>query len=341
MLELALYIGIILIASFVVWKGGGMLEKSSDKLAIHYKLSPIVHGTILTAVGSSFPELSTTVISTLIHGEFDLGVSAIVGSAIFNILVIPGLSAIAAKRMKSKWSFVVKDVQYYVTSIALLLLIFAVAVIYYPTNSSSSGHYGIVTRGLALIPFIYYLFYLYLQKKETRAYQEENKRKRKKFDNISKIWLSFTVSLILIVASVEGLVRGALFLGDYFDTPNFIWGILVLATATSVPDAVVSIKEAIHDKGIISLANVIGSNIFDLLIAVPAGIIIAGSAAVNFSIAAPMMLYLSLSTILLIVFLLRKDNLTASEGWFLLAAYALFIAWVILESLGQLNWVQT
>ncbi|WP_202928117.1 hypothetical protein [Cyclobacterium salsum] len=89
---------------------------------------PLVQGTLITAVGSSFPELSMTLVSTLIHGEFDLGVSAIVGSAIFNISLFP----VFPEPWPAKFQ--------------------------------------------------------------------------------------------LIVAGVEGLLRSAIFFGDYFQTPNFIWG---------------------------------------------------------------------------------------------------------------------
>lgn len=148
------------------------------------------------------------------------------------------------------------------------------------------------------------------------------------------MWLRFGISLLLILLSVEGLVRSAIFLGDYFGTPDFLWGALVLAGATSVPDAIVSVKEAQHDKGVTSLANVVGSNIFDLLVAVPAGVILAGTSAVDFSVAMPLTAFLSLATLLLIVFLLRKDILSPGEGWLLLLAYGLFVLWVILESFG-------
>ena len=71
-----------LVASAIIWKGSELLETASERLSEHYKLPPVVQGAIVVAVGSSFPELSTTVISTLIHGEFQLGVAAIVGSVV-------------------------------------------------------------------------------------------------------------------------------------------------------------------------------------------------------------------------------------------------------------------
>jgi cation:H+ antiporter len=331
--ELLIYLVVIILASITVWKGGSMLESSAETLSIHYKLSPVVQGSIVTAVGSSFPELSTTVISTLLHGEFDLGVSAILGSAIFNILMIPGLSSLISGKLNTNWTFVVKDVQFYISSVIALLLIFALAVIYHPVEGSD--YRGMVTRQLAIIPVFLYLLYLFLQQQETLDYQRKaNDEEHPKSENIRRVWLRFGVSLILIVVSVEALVRGTIFLGVYFDTPNFIWGATVLAAATSVPDAIVSVKEAMNQKGLTSLANVIGSNIFDLLIAVPAGILIAGTSIVNFSVAVPLMLFLSIATIVLILLLLYKRALTRLGGVILVFMYVVFVIWVVLESNG-------
>jgi len=340
MAELVLYLLLILVASFVVWKGGSMLESASETLATHYQLPPVVQGSIITAIGSSFPELSTTIISTLLHGEFDLGVSAIVGSAIFNILVIPGLSSVIAGKMNTQWMFVVKDIQFYIISIMGLMLIFGLAVIYNPVAGSDLR--GIITRELALIPIFLYVLYLVLQQEETRAYRRDaNNDDHPRSNNIGKVWLRFGVSLILIVGSVEALVRAVLFLGEYFQTPSFVWGATVLAAATSVPDAIVSVKGAMNRNGVTSMANVIGSNIFDLLIAVPAGILIAGNSIINFSVASPLMLFLGLSTVLLIMLLLRSHSLNRSKGTVLLFTYLFFVIWVIMESNGMTSFIGT
>lgn len=333
-----LYLGVIVVASVVVWRGGGMLEKAADQLSLHYHLSPTLKGSVVMAIGSSFPELSTTVISTLLHGEFDLGVSTIIGSAIFNILVIPGLSAVMARGMESRWMLVVKDVQFYITSIIVLLLSFALAALYYPQEGAAVQ--GKVTRGIALLPACYYGLYLFLQQTENKTYQRENKGDGVENDiRVGKAWGQFVLSLILIVLSVEGLVRSALFMGDYFNTPNFFWGAVVLAAATSVPDAVVSVRTAINKEGISSLANVVGSNIFDLLIAVPAGVLIAGSAVVNFSAALPMTVFLALSTVVLVFLLLTKEKLSRSEGYVLITIYFIFVIWMALESQGIMHFI--
>ena len=346
MLELLMYSAIILACSWIVWRGGSLLEESSEKLAEFYELPPLVQGTIIAAIGSSFPELAATVLSTSLHGKFDLGVSAIVGSAIFNILVIPGISGVIVKKMPTDLMLIYKDVQYYVISVAVLMIAFALSVIYFPIADEPGGTYqlGEMNRWIAIIPIIFYGLYLFIQSMETRDFRRSIERKEilgveKDKIKVGKEWGKLILSLTLIIGSVEGLVAGAIFLGEFFSVPDFIWGVTIVAGATSIPDAVVSIKIAKKFQGSVSLGNVLGSNIFDLLVAVPVGVLIAGSAVVNFSVAAPLMLFLGVITIILFIFLRTNLKLLAWEAGVLLALYAFFVIWMVLETLGVTSFV--
>ena len=138
-------------------------------------------------------------------------------------------------------------------------------------------------------------------------------------------------------SAVEGMVRSAIGLGNIFNTPSFLWGITVIAAATSLPDAFVSIRAARKGQSIVSLANVLGSNIFDLLIAIPIGVLIAGASSINFARAAPMMGVLTLATIILFAMLRTKLALSKWECWLLLGLYAAFIGWMVLETFGITN----
>ncbi len=346
MIELFIYIAIIIACSYIVWRGGSILEESSEKLAEYYELPPLVQGTIIAAIGSSFPELAATVLSTSIHGKFDLGVAAIVGSAIFNILVIPGISGVIVKKMPTDIMLIYKDAQYYMISITILMITFALAVIYFPTVQIGSEAYqlGTMNRWIAILPLFFYGLYLFIQSMETRDFRRNLERKEvlgveKDKIKVGKEWGMLALSLLLIVGSVEGLVSGAIFLGEFFNVPDFIWGVTIVAGATSIPDAVVSIKIARKFQGSVSLGNVLGSNIFDLLVAVPVGVLIAGTAVINFSVAAPLMLFLGLITIVLFIFLRTNLHLLAWEAWVLLSLYFLFVVWMIFETLGITSFV--
>lgn len=159
---------VALAATAMVWWGSGLLERASERLAAHYNLPAIVQGAVVVAVGSSFPELSTTVLSTLLHGEFELGVAAIVGSALFNILIIPALAGLVSReRLAANRDLVYKEAQFYLIAVAVLLLTFSFAAIYFPVGNGPGVIQGELTRGLALLPVALYGLYVFVQYQDT------------------------------------------------------------------------------------------------------------------------------------------------------------------------------
>ncbi|MFP4454052.1 MAG: sodium:calcium antiporter [Desulfobacterales bacterium] len=334
------YALVIIVSTAAVWHGSLKLEAAACSLAAHYRLPAVVQGSIIMAVGSSFPELSSIVIATLIHGKFDLGVATIVGSAIFNILVIPGLSGIIGKELETTREQVYKDALFYIISVTVLLLTFAFALIYYPVEGTRWQ--GSVTRPIALIPLALYCLYIFLQQQDTVEYQAQMKAEGcwpETAANTRKLWLQLVFSLAIIALGVEGLVRSAIALGDLLNTPSFFWGLTIIAAATSLPDAFVSIQSARRGEGVVSIANVLGSNIFDLLVAIPVGVLIAGSSVINFAVAAPTMGILTLATIALFAMLRTQLRITRTECAVLLVLYAVFILWTGLETFGVIDFL--
>ncbi len=323
------YVLFALVGTAVVWKASDMLERASKRLSAHYGLPPVVQGAIVVAIGSSFPELSSTVVSTYIHGSFDLGVSAIVGSAIFNLLAIPALAGIFADGVEADRSVVYKEAQFYMIAVSVLMITFALAVIYHPVADMRLG--GTVTWRLALVPVGFYAVYVFTQWQDTQDHEATAAP-----EDISPFreWVTLLVSLVLIAFAVEGLVEAALGFGGLFNTPDFLWGLTVVAAGTSLPDTLVSVRAAKDDDGVTSLANVLGSNVFDLLIAVPAGVLVAGSANIDFAVTVPLMGFLTLATVVVFGFLRTELTLSKTESWGLLGFYCLFLVWMLLETVG-------
>jgi cation:H+ antiporter len=124
--------------------------------------------------------------------------------------------------------------------------------------------------------------------------------------------------------------------GATFDIPEFLAGVTILAATTSLPDALISISAARGGRSVTSLGNLLGSNTFDLLIAIPTGVLIVWSATVPFAVAAPMMGVMTVATVLL--FTLRTDLvLTDLESSGLFVAYLLIVAWIVAETVGALD----
>lgn len=334
-LSLLLWTGVAVVATAVIWKGSMWLEQASEGLSIYYELPDIVQGALVVAVGSSFPELATVVISSLVHGEFELGVSAIVGSAIFNILIIPAVAGLVTKDpLESNRDLVYKEAQFYIISVAVLIITFSFAAIFNPVSADAGIILGEMNRTLALLPLALYGFYIFIQYQDTMDFESDMEPND---INPLKQWGLLAASLVVILIGVELLVRAAIEFGDLLGTPSFLWGISVVAAGTSIPDAFVSIRKAQKGDAVTSLANVLGSNIFDLLVCIPIGVLIVGTTVINFTVAAPLMGALTLATLLLFSFMRTNMILGRKESLALIVLYLLFLLWMGLENFGVID----
>ena len=216
---IATYTLAALLGTALVWKGASWLETASERLSVYYALPDIVAGAIVVAVGSSFPELTAAVLSPLLHGDFELGVAAIVGSAIFNILVIPALSVLRAPgALQANRDLVYKEAQFYMLAICILLLTFSFGAIYHPVEAKDAI-LGRVDGVLALMPLGMYGLYVFVQWQDTMEFEPESSTEA---ISVRREWLRLLGALLLIVIGVEGLVRAAIFYGDFFGTPSFL-----------------------------------------------------------------------------------------------------------------------
>ena len=334
---LLLYALVLVGATALCWWGSLRLERGAEVLSRAYGLPEVVQGTLVVAVASSLPELTTVVFSAALHGDFELGMSAIVGSAIFNILIIPGLSAWAGDGgLRADRALVYRDAQFYLTSVAVLLLTFSFAVIYAPVEGAELT--GRLTRVPAMVPLLLYGLYLFLQHQETREHSvvrdEATEGGKDPREGVGRAWRDMGLGVVAVVVAVEGLLIVAIGLGDLMGTPSFLWGATVVAAATSLPDAIISLRSAGRGQGSLSLGNVLGSNIFDLLVAIPAGVLIAGATQVDYRVAAPLMAFLTLGTIVLFAATRTNLRLGRREATLLLLLYVAFVVWLGLETAG-------
>ena len=323
---------VILLATAAVYVGSGWLEGASETLSRYYGLPLVVQGAIVAAVGSSFPELASVVFAAL-SGSFGLGVGAIVGSAIFNILVIPALSGILTDDdVEASRTLVYKEAQFYMIAVSVVVITFAMAVIYYPGEATLTGT---VTRPLAVMPLALYALYVFIQYADTADYEAEPAGDVA----VLRQWATLLAGLAVILVAVEQLVHAIQFVGDVYGAPDFLWGITVLAAATSLPDTLVSVRAARGNRGVTSLANVLGSNTFDLLVAIPLGVLIVGAAPIDFAIAVPTMGFLTLATVLLFTVLRTDLSLSDRESYGLFVTYLGFVCWMVAETMDVTNFI--
>jgi cation:H+ antiporter len=331
----AVQVALIVVATGFIWIGSGWLEESAEHLSRYYGLPAVVQGSIVVAVGSSFPELAS-VVFTALAGTFGMGVGAIVGSAIFNVLVIPAFSGLAAEdELQTNREIVYKEAQFYMIAVSVMVVTFALAVIYVPVPDGPALA-GTLTRPLALLPVLLYGLYLFIQWQDVSDHQAEDATGIA----VGREWGKLAASLVVILVAVEQLVGSVESLGHTFGIPEFLAGVTIVAAATSLPDLLVSVRSAKADKDVTSIGNVLGSNTFDLLVAIPAGVFIVGAVPVDFAVAVPMFGVLTLATVLLFTFLRTDLSVTRPEAYVLLLAYVLFVTWVVAETVGVTEFIK-
>lgn len=333
-------VGGTLFGSALLWLSCSRLEESTHRLAQRYGVPDAVKGSVLLAVSSSMPELVTAVLAPTLHDDFELGLAAIIGSAIFNILVIPACSVYARGReLSANRDLVYREAQFYLVSVAVLMLVLSLCVIYSgrPPQVIDGRRIftGEFTRLLALFPLMLYGLYLFIQFEEVKRQRVDHPPQRD--IPALKEWVVLAGCILLILIGVEVLLRVAIRLGEVLQTPTFLWGMTIVAAATSIPDTFVSVRASVLGRTESSVSNVLGSNVFDLLVAVPLGVLITGSILINFTQIVPMMTFLVLATIVMLVFMLRDMHLSMREAHVMMVLYIGFGVWMTLEAFGVMD----
>jgi K+-dependent Na+/Ca+ exchanger-like protein len=322
---------------------------SLDQISRRFNIPGNVAGASLMAMGSSAPELFIAIMALLIAGgaHGDVGIGTIVGSAIFNILVITGASAVV-RPAAITWRVIVRDVVMYTISLALLIAAF------------SDGQITLWEAALFLLVYAVYIVVLFnwhafapgdvddpveAVSDEIHTQSERTGLYFRITALVSRVigffmgnpeksyWRAFAVSIIFIAMLSYLLVEYAILFADALSIPPVIVALTILAAGTSVPDLFASIVVARQGRGDMAVANAVGSNVFDILIGLglPWALVLlveGGTIAVGTADLFTSTLLLLGTVLLLFVFLTTGHRLSRLEGAILIAVYAAYVLWV-------------
>ncbi|PCJ65964.1 MAG: sodium:proton exchanger [Bacteroidetes bacterium] len=249
---------VLFVIGFVVLiKGADFLVSGSASVAKKYNISDIVIGLTIVSMGTSMPELIVNILASS-SGASDIAVGNIIGSNISNILLILGIAAVIYP-LAIKNSTIYSELPYSI--IAILLVAFVANA----TLFSSTDDHIISRPDGALLMLFFALFIIYIIKlaKEGRADMLEEAPDEA---------LSMGKSSLYILLGMTGLffggkwvVDGAVQIASEFELSEKLIGLTIVAIGTSLPELVTSAVAAYKKKTDIAVANVIGSNIFNLL----------------------------------------------------------------------------
>jgi len=276
---------------FLMIIGAEALVRGASRLASIFGLSPLVIGLTVVALATSSPELAVSVKAAM-TGQEGVAVGNVVGSNIFNVLFILGLSALILPLAVSH-----RLVRFNVP----LMVILSVAVLLLSLDGMISRLEGcLLMTGLAV--------YLWFLVSCGRSKNSDEPAPLPVGRNGSRPWLVsgwpkdtglVLGGLVLLVLGSHWLVESVVSIAHYLGVSELIIGLTVVAAATSLPEAVTSIVAAFRGERDIAVGNIIGSNIFNLLgvlglagITAPAGITVS-SAVIGFDL--PVMIAVALA----------------------------------------------
>lgn len=238
--------------------GAEILVRGASKLALYAGVSPLVVGLTVVAFGTSAPELVVSVQSA-VNGNSNVALGNVVGSNIFNVLFILGISALIIP-LRVAQQLIWFDVPLMVgLSVLVLVLGFDGRIAWFEGM--------ILTAGL----LIYTAWAIAQSRKESKEIQQEYEEGLGK-NTVRTDWRSLLISVASVVIGLGLLILGsrwfvssAITIARDFNVPELIIGLTIVAAGTSLPEVATSVMAALRGERDIAVGNVVGSNLFNIL----------------------------------------------------------------------------
>lgn len=311
---------LLLLAGLVLLTfGADVLVKGASSLAGSLGISPLVIGLTVVAFGTSAPEMSVSV-SSAFKGSAEIAVGNVVGSNIFNVLFILGVSAMVASLMVQK-QLVRFDIPIMIYGSLLVLLM------------SIDGQ---ISRFDGLLLFAGIIAYTVFLIKEARRQGVAVVEGTDDIAPPQPLWkniILIVVGLVMLVVGSQWLVDGAVEIAKYFGLSELVIGLTIVAAGTSLPELATSVMASLKGERDIAIGNIVGSNIFNIgavlglsgMIA-PDGLPVAQSSLV---VDIPVMILVAFAC--LPVFL-ANYTVTRSDGVAFLVCYVVYVLYVVLAA---------
>ena len=319
---MALQIFILLAGLSLILFGANWLVDGSSSIAKRFGISEFVIGLTIVGIGTSTPEMVVSFLSSF-QGKADMAIGNIVGSNIFNTMMILGVTALIAPLTITK-SNLKKDIPLNIIVTVLLIILGMNFTLFGKGQDQLSRIDGVILLAV-------FAWYIWTSFRSDTADSEEDGEGIKEYKT--------GISVLLIVAGLAGLIIGgrlfvnsATELAKMFGVSDKFIAITVMAAGTSMPELATCVVAALKGRGQLALGNLLGSNISNILL------ILGGAALIN-PLSFSGMTYVDLGAVLLSAifilgsaYLFRKKQLDRFEGIILLLMEAGYM-WYLIANL--------
>lgn len=312
---LKLVIGFILLV-----KGADMFVDGSSSVAKKFQIPTVVIGLTIVAFGTSAPELAVSM-SAALKGSNDIAIGNVVGSNIFNTLVVLGASA-ALTPIAVEKGIIKKDYPLSIFS-AVLLAVLSLDIIF-------GADVMTISRIDGIILLVCFAFFLYSTIKSALSGKTEVEEEEIKNIPMWKSLVFIAVGLAGIVWGGDLSVEGAKAIARFFGLSEALIGLTIVAFGTSLPELVTSVIAAKKGESDIAVGNVVGSNIFNIFLIIGASATILPM-NVSSSYVFDMAVLVATMVIPFIV-IAKTKKVSRAQGLIMIAAYIAYTAYLIIRA---------
>lgn len=316
-MKIFLNIVFLIVGLIFLIKGADMFVGGSSNIAKKLKISPFIIGLTIVSFGTSAPELSVSLASA-ISGSADISVGNIVGSNIFNILMVLGFSAIFMP-IVIKPGMIKKEFPF-----LLMVMVILLAVSF---DVFLGGPLNIISRGEGFVFLILLGLYLYILIASGKKNEEEIEISD---EPLAKSIIFFILGLALVVAGGEFVTSTSKFLAMSLGMSETLVGLTIVALGTSLPELMTSIMAAKKGENEIAIGNVIGSNIFNVLLILGLTSVITPLAINNLVLID--MVIMTVVSFIAFLFAFTKNKITKKEGILLILLYIGYTTYIVLRN---------
>ena len=232
----------------MLFYGAEFIVKGGSRLARYFGLSPIVIGLTVVAFGTSLPELVVSIVAA-IGGSSPIAIGNVVGSNIANVGLVLGVSSLIFP-IKINLSQIKNDLIIYIF-VCLMFSAFCM-------NGSISRQEGLILF-LSVLIYTWYSFYYSSIKNNDEDVNDKNP------SNLRMLFILIISGITLLSFGANLFVKGAIDIARYFGISEIVIGMTIVALGTSLPELATSVIASFRKEHAISIGNIVGSNLFNLL----------------------------------------------------------------------------
>lgn len=316
-------IGLILLGLVMILVGSDWLVEGASSIARKYGISEFIIGMTIVGIGTSMPELVSSVISA-IGGHGDMALGNVTGSNICNILLILGVTALISPIRYTK-SNIRKDIPF-----AIAVSLFLLLILY--NGFGMIGEMGVpgISRMDALYLLLIFVIFMIDSFKSAKKGSEEEQEEAKP--------MPMGKALAYIAVGLAGLIFGGQFFVDHtvsiaerFHVSEAFISITLMAVGTSLPELATCVVAAMKGKNQLALGNVIGSNIFNIALIIGASAVISPFEIESISTIDMAMVIVAVLLLWMAALTFKKRMLDRVEGAIFILVYIAYIVYLTMH----------